>query len=165
MNLGDNWLAELCLALDFVGLVRLVLVLVVVALVVVLIGICLHKIARRLGLGEDFKKLMLWPVIIAVVPVVVTEVYTKAISDAEIGVKYVEMGVGILGLNTEKSGAEECPKQGSHERIRKEWAVELINKNSPVPIEKAIAEALICISGRADIHEAPDKLNSTGTVR
>lgn len=54
------------------------------------------------------------------------------------------------------------PKEAEEINIRK-WAFDLIKQYSPVEIDEATEQAMIY--GRADIHEAPDTLEGTGTVK
>lgn len=63
----------------------------IVAIVVAIVVICIYKTLKWLGLGE-----LVWPIIVALVPVLVTQGYTKTIRDAEIRVKYIQIAVGIL---------------------------------------------------------------------
>jgi hypothetical protein len=142
-----NYLTRDCAALG-----QLVLVLIVVLTVVVLV---VHIV--KLVLGKEYKDLV-WPVFVATVPIVVTQVYTKAISDAEIRVEYIQIAVDILnGGPSNKEG----PQPGSQEDIRK-WAVKLINHYSPVKMDEATKRAIIY--GSADIHEKPDTGEGTGTT-
>ena len=110
-------------------------------------------IGKWLGLGD-----VVWPIILAVVPILVTQVYTKAISDSELRLKYVEMGIGILGLDP----AKPRPAESTLSHDERSWAVDLVNWYSDVRMSEGTKQALI--RGTADIHEQPDKLESTGTV-
>ena len=134
---------------------------------VVAVVICIHVIRKHCGFGEELISTS-WQIIVLVVSGLVTQAINdaqirsvKELSDSQIQVKYIEIGANML--DDVKSEPDECPPQNSPERIRKQWAVELINRNSPVPIKKDIADALICRRvGTANIQEAPDGLNATG---
>jgi hypothetical protein len=110
-----------------------------------------YVIAKRLGFERQYKDLLL-PVILVTVPVLVTGFYTNANSEAETRVKYLQIAADILNRG---------PRQDEI-NIRK-WAFNLIKQYSPVEIDEATERAMIY--GRADIHEAPDTLEGTGTVK
>lgn len=125
-----------------------------VSLSAVAIVIGSYVIPKRLGFGQEYKDLLL-PVILVTVPVLVTGFYTKANSDAETRVKYLQIAADILNRGPPTKEAEEI-------NIRK-WAFNLIKQYSPVEIDEATERAMIY--GKADIHEAPDTATGTGIVR
>ncbi|MGI8427177.1 MAG: hypothetical protein ACR2M4_11410 [Actinomycetota bacterium] len=94
------------------------------------------------------------PLILVTVPVFLTQAYTKAISAAEIKVKYVQIASDILSRP---------PSKEPDVIDMRKWATTLIKKYFPVEVNEATERAMIY--GRADIHEAPDTLDSTGTAK
>ena len=121
--------------------------LVSLGLVAIVIG--LYAVAKCLGFEQEYKDLLL-PVILVTVPVLVTQSYTKAISAAEIKVKYVEIAADILSRP---------PSKEPDVIDMRKWASTLIKKYSPVEINEATERAMIY--GTADIHEKPDTMEGT----
>jgi len=120
-------------------------------LVALVIGV--YAIAKCFGVEQDYKDLVL-PLILVTVPVFLTQAYTKAISAAEIKVKYVQIASDILSRP---------PSKEPDVIDMRKWATTLIKKYFPVEVNEATERAMIY--GRADIHEAPDTLDSTGTAK
>ncbi len=81
---------------------------------------------EKLRVISTFIATILIPLVIAFV----SQSYTKTLKDNEIGVKYVELAVGIL-----REPPEKTPKH------LRQWAVEIVNNHSTVPMSvQAIRE-------------------------
>ena len=72
-------------------------------------------------------------VLIPVVIAIIGHAYTGALKQNEIGVRYVELAVGIL--------AEQPKPDSQHLAVRK-WAIEIINFYSAVPLSGSAIEEL-----------------------
>lgn len=173
-NRGRQWSHhkhELLLALGLDWLALILTVVLVLASMVLLAVICFPRIRKRLGFGEDFKKDLVWPLMIGVVPIIVTHTFAKAISESETRAKYVELGVGILRSEPAKKAENEhggmaCPELSEHDEALRTWAYKLIDTYSEVGMDDVAKTALICrglkiITGTGNIQLAPDTARGT----
>ena len=99
-------------------------ILTVVLVLASIVFLAYPQARKRLGLGEDFNKNM----VITVLSIVITQVFSKAISESDTRAKYVELGVGFLSSITPKNPSNErtdlvCPELSIDERALRKWAV------------------------------------------